>query len=69
MNNGQFSTDFTLRIRAICHILYDVCRCHLFTDPRNRCSRCDVLTSAATEWEYEYQLCLEAYNAEKAKRN
>lgn len=68
-NDPLLNDNFVLRVRIISHILWDVCRCHLFTDPRNRCSRCDILTSAAIQWPYEYELTLEAYNEQKAKGN
>ena len=67
INQPTNAADFTLRIKTLCHVLYDVCRCHIFTDPRHRCSRCDILTSAATEWAYEYELVMESYNEQKDK--
>lgn len=65
MNNHRPATDFTLRVYVLSHVFHDVCRCHLFTDPTNRCSRCGILTMAASMWEYEYKLTLEAYNEQK----
>lgn len=69
MTNNTSPSDSTLRIRVLVHVFYDVCRCHVFTDPRLRCSRCDILVTAAQHWPYEYQLSVEAYQAEKAKGN
>lgn len=69
MTNNISHNELTLRIKILVHVFYDVCRCHVFTDPRLRCSRCDILVNAAKHWPYEYQLSVESYQAEKKKGN
>lgn len=69
MTNNISHNELTLRIKILVHVFYDVCRCHVFTDPRLRCSRCDILVNAAEHWPYEYQLSVESYQAEKKKGN
>lgn len=69
MTNNISHNEFTLRIKILVHVFYDVCRCHVFTDPRLRCSRCDILVNAAQHWPQEYESSIKAYQDEKKKGN
>lgn len=55
-----FTNDFTLRVRVLSHIMHDVCRCHLFTNPLFKCSRCEIVKTAQDLWPYEYDLVTQA---------
>lgn len=61
------NTDFVLRVRVLAHIINDVCRCHIFTDPAALCSRCDIMKAAGNVWPYEHGLILEAHNTVKSE--
>lgn len=64
-NELEAAADFTLRVYVLAYMFNDVCRCHLYTDPANRCARCDILLKAGELWPYEYRLTFQSYNEMK----